>query len=218
MKTWQSGDVLTASEMNRIEADIKAVGDAIPSITHLATKAEIPDISNLAKKSEIPSITHLATKTEVANHITGAEVQDMINAIPPVDLSSYATKSYVTSAINEAVLAGSDIDIDLTPYALATDLNNKVDKVAGKGLSTNDLTNALKTKLEGIEAGAQKNPDLSQYALKSDIKDATQMEFNGVPLEGLRRYIFEVEAVEGEWSIDYSDKGFTQFVTVSFTQ
>lgn len=36
-------------------------------------------------------------------------------------------------------------------------LNGKVDKVNGKGLSTNDFTDALKTKLDGIESGAQVN-------------------------------------------------------------
>jgi len=30
----------------------------------------------------------------------------------------------------------------------------KVDKVTGKGLSTNDFTDALETKLEGVAAGA----------------------------------------------------------------
>lgn len=38
-----------------------------------------------------------------------------------------------------------------------TQINNKVDKVTGKGLSTNDYTSAEKTKLSGIETGAQKN-------------------------------------------------------------
>ena len=38
-----------------------------------------------------------------------------------------------------------------------TQLNDKVDKVTGKGLSTNDYTSAEKTKLSGIETGAQKN-------------------------------------------------------------
>ena len=36
-------------------------------------------------------------------------------------------------------------------------LANKVDKVEGKGLSTNDFTTAEKNKLEGIEAGADAN-------------------------------------------------------------
>ena len=35
-------------------------------------------------------------------------------------------------------------------------LNGKVDKVSGKGLSTNDFTAAYKTKLDGIAAGANK--------------------------------------------------------------
>lgn len=36
-------------------------------------------------------------------------------------------------------------------------LNNKVDKVAGKDLSTNDFTNELKTKLENLDANAEEN-------------------------------------------------------------
>lgn len=35
-------------------------------------------------------------------------------------------------------------------------LDGKVDKVSGKGLSTNDFTAAYKTKLDGIAAGANK--------------------------------------------------------------
>ena len=35
-------------------------------------------------------------------------------------------------------------------------LDNKVDKVSGKGLSTNDFTDTLKTKLDGISTGANK--------------------------------------------------------------
>ena len=40
---------------------------------------------------------------------------------------------------------------------LVTALNLKVDAVPGKGLSANDFTNTLKTKLDGIEDGAQVN-------------------------------------------------------------
>lgn len=36
-------------------------------------------------------------------------------------------------------------------------LSDKVDKVTGKDLSTNDFTDTLKTKLDGIEAGAEVN-------------------------------------------------------------
>lgn len=55
---------------------------------------------------------------------------------------------------------------------LATALSGKVDKETGKGLSANDYTTAEKSKLAGIEAGAQVNPDLSGYALTSDVNIA----------------------------------------------
>ena len=44
-----------------------------------------------------------------------------------------------------------------TEVKVGTDLSNKVDKVSGKGLSKNDLTDALKTKLDEIEAHAEVN-------------------------------------------------------------
>ena len=41
---------------------------------------------------------------------------------------------------------------------LVTILQGKVDKITGKGLSTNDFTDEYKNKLDGIEAGAEVNP------------------------------------------------------------
>lgn len=43
---------------------------------------------------------------------------------------------------------------DSVSAAILNSLNKKVDKQAGKGLSTNDFTNEDKTKLDGIEANA----------------------------------------------------------------
>nr|DAO46386.1 MAG TPA: hypothetical protein [Caudoviricetes sp.] len=52
------------------------------------------------------------------------------------------------------------VKVDLTPYAKTTDVNTalsgKVDKVSGKGLSTNDFTAGYKSKLDGIANGANK--------------------------------------------------------------
>lgn len=55
--------------------------------------------------------------------------------------------------------------------ALDSALNEKVDKVTGKGLSTNDLTDALKTKLDNIEEGANAyvHPDSTQTAVASGL-------------------------------------------------
>jgi hypothetical protein len=55
-----------------------------------------------------------------------------------------------------AIYLTPDEEIDLSKYALASDVANKVNKVSGKGLSANDYTTTEKNKLAGIESGANK--------------------------------------------------------------
>ncbi len=55
----------------------------------------------------------------------------------------------------------TEINADLSE--INQELNNKVDKISGKGLSTNDFTDAHKNKLEGI--------NLDNYALKNHTHD-----------------------------------------------
>ncbi len=63
----------------------------------------------------------------------------------------FATAAQGTKADSAVQPAG------LAPYATTVDVNNKVDKVAGKGLSTEDYSSAEKAKLAGIAAGATAN-------------------------------------------------------------
>ena len=85
-----------------------------------------------------------------------------------------------------------------TTYATKTELADKVDKVSGKQLSTNDYTTAEKTKLDGIETGAQKNTITSVQGRtgavtvsKSDVglsnvDNIKQMPISGGVLENYR--------------------------------
>ena len=80
----------------------------------------------------------------------------------------------VLAGIEQAILQGmgrqaNEVSYDNTTSGLSADdvqeaidelASEKVDKVTGKGLSTNDYTNDEKTKLAGIEAGAQVNPQI----------------------------------------------------------
>ena len=93
-------------------------------------------------------------------------------AAPTTDLQA-ATKKYVDDAA--AAAAAKIVDsapdtlntLNLLAEALgddpkfattiATQIGTKVDKVDGKGLSTNDYTTAEKTKLNGIASGAEVN-------------------------------------------------------------
>ena len=98
-----------------------------------------------------------ARNTAIANAVNALDVSQAggsgkyIKAISETDGKISATEG----TIDSSVTSGSDNPV--TGGAVDTALAGKVDKVNGKGLSTNDFTNALKTKLDGIEAGAQVN-------------------------------------------------------------
>lgn len=61
--------------------------------------------------------------------------------------------------------------------------DTKVDKVAGKGLSTNDYTTTEKNKLAGIESGAQVNPTIDS-ALSGTSANAVQNKVVKIALDG----------------------------------
>lgn len=75
------------------------------------------------------------------------------------DVASASAMMQVFSEINTKLTTiNSSIGvINSSIDTINSSLTNKVDKVNGKQLSTNDFTNALKTKLDGIATGAQVN-------------------------------------------------------------
>ena len=75
------------------------------------------------------------------------------------DEGSYAVKGSITNSdiAANANIEQSKISGTGNNATLVDDLNNKVDKEAGKGLSTNDYTNDEKGKLAGIENNAEEN-------------------------------------------------------------
>ena len=103
---------------------------------------------------------------------------------------NWQNKPSTATPINATNLNTMDAGI----AALDTAMADKVDKVAGKGLSTEDYTTEEKTKLTGIEDGAEANvqadweqadntaddyiknkPDLDEYAKRDELwTDATQ--------------------------------------------
>lgn len=66
------------------------------------------------------------------------------------------TTQSVAVSVKTATLDGTENGL-VTASDARTELGKKVDKVDGKDLSTNDFTDALKTKLEGIAEGAEVN-------------------------------------------------------------
>lgn len=139
----------------------------------------VPDLTPYAKKAELPTKLSQLTGDSTHRLVTDAE-KTKVQAIPAnpkytdtiPDLTPYAK----TTDIPDLTPYAKTADLpDLTPYAKETDVptnlselqsdtshrtvsdaqinkwDKKVDAVAGKGLSTNDLTDELLQKLNGVK-------------------------------------------------------------------
>lgn len=153
-----------------------------PSLATVATSGSYADLSNKptiptvdVTKSYVD--TQLATKANASNVYTKAEVDSKVSSVYRVkgSVASYANLPTVDVTIGDVYnvndtganyVATSTTPtwdklsetVDLSGYATTAAMNsalgNKVDKVSGKALSTNDYTTAEKNKLAGIAASA----------------------------------------------------------------
>ena len=106
----------------------------------------------------------------VADLVKGLVNEDDLNDT----LQDYALKTSIPTKL-------SQLTEDST-HRLVTDTekatwNNKVDKVSGKGLSTNDFTNELKSKLDNIEDNAQVNK-IEKISLDGVEQEINEKEVN----------------------------------------
>lgn len=148
-----------------------------PSLAKVATSGSYVDLSN---KPTIPTVdvtksyvdTQLATKANASNVYTKAEVDSKVSSVYRVkgSVASYSSLPTVDVTIGDVYnvndTGANYVATSTTPtwdklsetYATTAAMNsalgNKVDKVSGKSLSTNDYTTAEKKKLAGIAASA----------------------------------------------------------------
>lgn len=104
-----------------------------------------------AAKGEMLSTRLAAIATSLANMNSSTEVDKKINTAIN-NLINGAPETYDTLKEIADYIASDSTAMDALNKAIVT----KVDKVEGKGLSAEDFTTALKTKLEGISANATK--------------------------------------------------------------
>lgn len=123
------------------EAAASAAQDSAASATASASAAGNSSATATTKASEAAASAAAANAAK-----TAAEAA-----------KSNAQTSEQNAAFSANAAADSAAEFNGLADELRADIATKVDKVAGKGLSTNDFTNALKTKLDGIATQATKN-------------------------------------------------------------
>ena len=129
-------------------------------ITGLANVATSGSYNDLSNKPTIPSTDGLASTTYVDNRVAG-----IVNSAPET-----------LDTLNELAQAlGNDPNFATT---IANQIGTKVDKVTGKGLSTNDLTDTLKSNYDTAYThsqsthapnNAQKNSDITKAEIEAKL-------------------------------------------------
>lgn len=127
-------------------------GDSTENTLKTSTPAQIPCISSIL---DVPA--------EAFTPDVYRNILDIIaNKVDKVTGKGLSTNDYTDSAksfLEETVpeqINRIDAKIAEIEANVYSNFKNKVDKVAGKGLSANDFTTELKDKLDGVEAGANK--------------------------------------------------------------
>lgn len=159
---------------NDYDGTAKAKVDSIPPDPKYTDT--VPDLSPYAKKTDVP--TKLSQLTEDSTHrlVTDAE-KAKVQAIPAdpkytdtiPDLSPYAKKADIKTRLADMV---EDSEHRTVTDAEKKAWDGKVDKVNGKGLSTNDYSDTAKAKVDAIPSDPKYTdtiPDLTPYAKKADV-------------------------------------------------
>lgn len=137
-------DAANAQVTNRVSVLETDKADKSYTDTELGAKA---DKTTTYTKTEVDGkLSSLDTGVISVNEKTGAVI---LNAD---DIDDTATNNKFVSAAEKTTWNGK-----ANVSYVDTEVGKKVDKVTGKGLSTNDFTTTLKDKLDGIDSGAQTN-------------------------------------------------------------
>ena len=133
------------------------------SLTDLPTlKTRVSDMDDATNYMTITQITtELNKKANTSHTHTFDDLNgffydgDTTNIIIPTKLGqlnndmNFVTKSYVDEQISNIDISAGNIG-DTSLFATKSDLNYKVDKIEGKGLSTNDFTDSYRLKLDRL--------------------------------------------------------------------
>ncbi len=133
---------------------------------HKVTKAQVGlgDVPNVSTNNQTPTYTEAAALENLASG------EKLNTAFGKIAKAVSSLISHISDAVRH---------ITSDERTLWNSVSSKVDKVSGKGLSTNDYTTAEKNKLNGVAAGAEVNQNafsnvaVGQTTISADQKTDT---------------------------------------------
>ena len=167
------------AQANVIET-VKVNGTAQTIASDKSVNITVPtNTSQLANDSTFQTSAQVVAAINTAISKSGHASFQKVDAVPEVDTAQENILYLVMNTTTKHYDIYAKIKGDGDNYTMellddtTVDLSGKVDKVAGKGLSTNDYTTADKTKLAGIAAGANNYVHPSHTAATSGLYKIT---------------------------------------------
>ena len=167
------------AQANVIET-VKVNGTAQTIASDKSVNITVPTkTSQLANDSTFQTSAQVVAAINTAISNSGHASFQKVDAVPEVDTAQENILYLVMNTTTKHYDIYAKIKGDGDNYTMellddtTVDLSGKVDKVAGKGLSTNDYTTADKTKLAGIAAGANNYVHPSHTAATSGLYKIT---------------------------------------------
>ena len=167
------------AQANVIET-VKVNGTAQTIASDKSVNITVPTkTSQLANDSTFQTSAQVVAAINTAISNSGHASFQKVDAVPEVDTAQENILYLVMNTTTKHYDIYAKIKGDGDNYTMellddtTVDLSGKVDKVAGKGLSTNDYTTADKIKLAGIAAGANNYVHPSHTAATSGLYKIT---------------------------------------------
>lgn len=157
----------TKEDLDDINIDIS--GETIVENINLST-AIIDDKNLSANINDTIDKKHSHSNKDILDTITQNKVDNWDTVSNKSDIGHKHTEADI-SDLDKYTKSETDIKLNIKADKVYVDneLSNKVDKVAGKGLSTEDYTTGMKDKLINIEDGAEKNKVNSVNSKTGDV-------------------------------------------------
>lgn len=188
-------------------------------------KTKLTGIAEGANKTIVDDALSETSANPVQNKIVNAALSNKVSKEEGKGLSSNdftdEEKAKLASIAEGANKITVDDKIDeestnpVQNKVISAELSKKVNSVSGKGLSTNDYTNAEKEKLEGIAAGAQVNiiesikvngtaQTITDKSVNITVPTNTNQLTNGAGFQNASQVSSAIsKALEGITTIDY---------------
>lgn len=130
-----------------------AAGNANTAAGRANTSADNADLATGRANSAADAVEDALENGPVIS-VNGQNGAVVLDAASVGAITSTQADTKDAAVLQSAKEYADGLEPDLTGYATVDSLNTKVDKVAGKQLSTEDYTAAEKTKLSGVATGA----------------------------------------------------------------